>query len=270
MRCQNCGTEFEGNFCPNCGIPSQPNNVIISVPPPRKKSIGWIILWLTLIFIIGIIVTYANGAANKKYSSKDNTEQKTNNTQIESKEEAENLTSQLQVVEYLLNNSDIGNNDHAYLEVKNNSKYDLCISANVKFYDKEKNLIGSGEDIIYSVAPETEVLLDIHNDDHFDSISYDIYASKSPYKSISNDYTVSIEKQKDKAFITLTNNGENSTMSRYTILPILFLKNGKPIGSSTAMFTDLTPGRSLTDEVSFYGRDFDEAKVYMNDLYALK
>lgn len=27
MRCSKCGAEFEGNFCPNCGFPAQPNPV---------------------------------------------------------------------------------------------------------------------------------------------------------------------------------------------------------------------------------------------------
>ncbi|MGI6584199.1 MAG: hypothetical protein GX766_08840 [Firmicutes bacterium] len=41
MKCKNCGVEFEGNFCPNCGTPAatEQNAVIVAAPDPAMPRI---------------------------------------------------------------------------------------------------------------------------------------------------------------------------------------------------------------------------------------
>ena len=34
MKCKNCGLDYEGNFCPRCGAPSN-----FTPPPPQQKNI---------------------------------------------------------------------------------------------------------------------------------------------------------------------------------------------------------------------------------------
>ena len=39
MKCQKCGTEYEANFCPNCGTPSAVQNKV-EVQQPTTKNDG--------------------------------------------------------------------------------------------------------------------------------------------------------------------------------------------------------------------------------------
>lgn len=49
MKCSRCGTDFQGNFCPNCAEPAPGN-----VPPKRKKKIKWwqIVLYFVLVIVV--------------------------------------------------------------------------------------------------------------------------------------------------------------------------------------------------------------------------
>lgn len=39
MKCNKCGKEFEGNFCPQCGSPSTKNNLNRTLDNPEEKEI---------------------------------------------------------------------------------------------------------------------------------------------------------------------------------------------------------------------------------------
>ncbi|NLI55246.1 MAG: zinc ribbon domain-containing protein [Clostridiales bacterium] len=64
MYCQNCGTQFEGNFCPNCGAPKDPNRQNMRQEPQEASSGGgkplvkkwW--FW-TLIAVTAIVLVVA-------------------------------------------------------------------------------------------------------------------------------------------------------------------------------------------------------------------
>lgn len=77
MKCQNCGFEFEGNFCSNCGAPASPAATYTTVSPvqpvqpapyqypvsePKKHSAGTIIaiafIAAIVFFGIGIISSF--------------------------------------------------------------------------------------------------------------------------------------------------------------------------------------------------------------------
>ena len=51
MKCNKCGQDYQGNFCPNCGTPAPGN----AEAPKRKKKIRWwhIILIILLLAILG-------------------------------------------------------------------------------------------------------------------------------------------------------------------------------------------------------------------------
>ena len=62
-RCRNCGTEFEGNFCPNCGAkaepPDQPGRGARPTEQPKKKvTFGRVLLWIFFLPIMGIIAIW--------------------------------------------------------------------------------------------------------------------------------------------------------------------------------------------------------------------
>ena len=51
MRCNKCGQDYQGNFCPNCGTPA-PGNA--EMPPKKKKKFHWWYVVIALV-IIGAI-----------------------------------------------------------------------------------------------------------------------------------------------------------------------------------------------------------------------
>lgn len=65
MKCTNCGTTFEGNFCPACGKPAgtAPNAPYTPVPPVKQKAKTpfykkwwfWTIIIVLILIIIGAI-----------------------------------------------------------------------------------------------------------------------------------------------------------------------------------------------------------------------
>ena len=77
MNCNQCGTQFEGRFCPNCGAPAQADTPVVEatpvtpvVEPKKKKPIYkkwwfWVIIAVVAIGIIG-------GSARGDETSTDN------------------------------------------------------------------------------------------------------------------------------------------------------------------------------------------------------
>lgn len=68
MKCQTCGTEFEGNFCPGCGTPADPKAAQAPSGPAavvqtRKKPIyqKW---WFWVLIVFAAIIVIANLASN--------------------------------------------------------------------------------------------------------------------------------------------------------------------------------------------------------------
>lgn len=61
MKCQKCGAEFEGNFCPNCGSPAQPissNQFVYQIPAasPQKKSSAAKVVIIAIASLLVVVI----------------------------------------------------------------------------------------------------------------------------------------------------------------------------------------------------------------------
>lgn len=110
MKCQKCGTEYESNFCPNCGssnyTSNEPSQFIYSPTPekPKKKRGGCLITILkvvviifALLIVIGIVFPDDEEVESTDVSvtSEDNSEEESVN--VASKEE---FISQCEELDY--------------------------------------------------------------------------------------------------------------------------------------------------------------------------
>lgn len=66
MKCNKCGHDYQGNFCPNCGTPA-PGNA--DTPPHKKKRFRW---WYLLIALVIIGVIGSLGKSTEEPSSNGN------------------------------------------------------------------------------------------------------------------------------------------------------------------------------------------------------
>ncbi|HEX3018618.1 MAG TPA: DUF4352 domain-containing protein [Caproicibacter sp.] len=79
MKCTNCGKEFEGNFCPNCGAsanaaqPVQPAQPVYQQPAyyqnqyakPKKKK-GWLIALIIIVVLLILIIVGVNSCGSSQ------------------------------------------------------------------------------------------------------------------------------------------------------------------------------------------------------------
>lgn len=65
MNCYQCGTQFEGKFCPNCGAPATPVAEIPKKKPIFKKWWFWVIVAVVAIGIIGSSAGVNNTDSNE-------------------------------------------------------------------------------------------------------------------------------------------------------------------------------------------------------------
>lgn len=274
--CKECGTPYKSNYCPNCGIVKDDGNVTI---PKKKKqtkvpTIAIILLAVSAVIIWSCVFAKIKNSGDpiSDIDIKPNQQQTTTPT----KPKEEDIKSQLEVKEYLCNKSDVGNNDNAYLEIKNNSNYDLYISANLCFYDKDGNIIDTGNASEPACAKGQTILLQFHTQERFASVSYDITTRKSYLNCIYNDLSYTVErttnkKGNHKEIITLTNNSDSVNILGNILGTALFFKDGECVGDDTIIFHDAEQGRTITEtaELLFGERDYDDCKIYFSNAYGI-
>lgn len=104
MFCRKCGTEFEGNFCPNCGESSEPikengqntpGPVITATPVKKKKGRGCltaILIFMGLSAIAGIL---GNLSERKSSAGVESSANESTTSATLSKEDAQNMDNQI-------------------------------------------------------------------------------------------------------------------------------------------------------------------------------
>lgn len=142
MFCRKCGTEYEGNFCPNCGESSEPikkSTQEIPAPaatvPPIKKKKGHGCLTAILIFIglSAIVGISANLSSSKSSTGVESSANEAAASDTFSKEDAQDIDEKSwSGVEIAIkaNNEIVNNLDKAFTgEVSLVDYYDYCKEA---------------------------------------------------------------------------------------------------------------------------------------------
>ena len=174
----------------------------------------------------------------------------------------EEVLSQLEVTEYHYK-TDWYN--YAFLVIKNNSEYDLNISAAVKFMDDEDALVGADDAYEDPVQAGPETIVYVTSDAKYDHITYELEVSVSEYyQGVVADLSYETVAGKKKEIVTITNNGEDP--AEFVECYALFFKGEKVVGFDSAYFTDgdsqIKPGKAITKELSCYNK-YDVAQFYL-------
>ncbi|MHB1368236.1 MAG: stalk domain-containing protein, partial [Eubacteriales bacterium] len=116
-----------------------------------------------------------------------------------------------------------------FLVIKNNSDYNLCITAYVNFYNSAGKLVGSKSDTVNFVEKGFETMMDFMMDTGYSYAKYEFEIDKiddtTPVQSI---LSYKASEMSDKVILSVTNNGDYVLNSVYA--DILFFKRNKIVG----------------------------------------
>ena len=152
---------------------------------------------------------------------------------------------------------------YAFLVIKNNSEFDLDISAEMKFYNGG-NLVGASSVSQEAVEAGTETILWTTQDEAFTDIEYTLEAQEeSVYECVISDLSYETTSAKKKEIVSVTNNGTEVAES---VEGYVLLLEGDTLGDSDdAYFTDddseIKPGKTITKELEC-SKNYDSIKIY--------
>lgn len=213
-------------------------------------------------------IILCNNFTQEQSSSEDEVEEvEQNSSKIEVTSSAvdfdeESVKKQLKVNTYSYSN-DFWN--YGFIEITNNSKYDLDISADVKFYDASGALIGAESDSEEAFQQGTSILFAFSPDEEFETIEYELSVKEVEYyECVVKDLSYESVTAKEKEIVTVTNNGTEA--AEFVEGAMLFFNGDEVVDYDCTYFTDddseLKAGKSITEEMDCYEK-YDSYKFYL-------
>lgn len=155
--------------------------------------------------------------------------------------------------------------NYAFVEITNNSEYDLSLEVDLKYYDAANELVGADSRSLEAVQSGTTVLLYTMPDEDFATIEYEISVSEEIfYDCVVKDLSYEVTSAKQKEIVTITNNGDYP--AEFVECSMLFFMGEEVVGFAQNYFTDddfeLKPGKSKTCEMECY-ESYDSYKIYI-------
>ena len=162
------------------------------------------------------------------------------------------VLKQLEIKEYIYEDNWF---PKGFLSIKNNSAYNIRISASVKLYDAAGNLIGAQSDDVVAFEAGTETLLVFYADEKFTSMTYELTIEEEKYYNcVISNLTYQTVSARNKEIVSVTNNGKKAV--DWAEGYMIFFKNGKVVGFTTTYFIDnddeLKTGKTITKEMECY------------------
>ena len=157
--------------------------------------------------------------------------------------------------------------NYLFLEVANNSKYDISIYIDAKFYDANKKLIGA-KSVSESVFQQgTKTLLYFYPDEEYSSFEYEISVEELSdfYECVVKDLSYESVKAKNKEIVSVTNNGKKEAENVEGNM--LFFNGNKIVGYERTYFSDhdgsIKSGKTITEEMECY-ENYTSYKFYLS------
>lgn len=172
------------------------------------------------------------------------------------------IKSKLEVKEYSY--IDSINNYRLFLVITNNSDNDIALTSDLTTKDSDGNLIGAKSADVRAFERGTTICLSYYLDDQPATYEYEFSIGKESFKSILSSLSYETSIAKDKAIVSVTNNGEiPADFVEYTCL---FFKDNVLVGADSGYATDddseLKPGKTINKEARSF-TEFDSIQVYL-------
>lgn len=171
------------------------------------------------------------------------------------------VIEQLEVVEYGYSD-DFCN--YAFLAIKNNSEFNLKISASAKFYNESGALIGAKNSSKSAFESGTETLLIFMPDEEYSKMEYELSVSEEKwYECVVSNLTYQSTPAENKEIVSVTNNGDE--VAEFVEGYALFFMGDTLVSHSSRYFVDdddeLKSGKTITKELDCY-ENYDSVKFY--------
>lgn len=171
------------------------------------------------------------------------------------------VLSQLEVTEYSYKSSVW---HYAFLVIANKSEFDIEVSVDIKFYDKNGDLVGAKNGEQEAFESGTEIVMYFMPDEAYAKMEYELSVEEEDwYECVVSDLTYESTTAKKKEIVSVTNNGTEA--AEFVEGSALFFKGDKVVGFEQTYFTDddseLKPGKTITKEMDCY-KKYDSVKFF--------
>lgn len=156
--------------------------------------------------------------------------------------------------------------NYLILVLKNNSKTDCKLEAEVTLFDSKGKIVNTESSTITAFAAGTEAVVKFSTKDKFSKFETQFSASElTYYTAVTNDLKYTVDTATDKAIVSITNNGKKTAM--YTKANAIFFNKGKVVYANLTYIGDskseIKPGKTQRGQMSCYEK-FDDVKVYID------
>lgn len=152
------------------------------------------------------------------------------------------------------------------LVIENPTDFNLSLSVDIKFYDKDGKLVGAQSDEVYAFEKGTKTIVQFSVDEEFERMEYELTAKEEEYYNcVISSLKVESITAKDKEIVSITNTGE--WPAEFVECVALFFKDGKLVTDDYTYFSDddmqIKPGKTITAELNAWGEEYDEVEFYL-------
>jgi hypothetical protein len=150
--------------------------------------------------------------------------------------------------------------------IKNNSKFTVVPSIQLKLLDASGKTVGVKNDSEYAFGSGSEMVFIFSNKEEFTDYEYTISVSEEKYyKDVVSSLEVKTTTTDSKAIIEITNNGKIA--AQFVEYSILYFRGDEVVdygwGYCVDNDSEIKAGQTQFDEDTTYGVIFDSVKVYL-------